>query len=448
MVTLGEPYSVRSEERRRASRRKGRRKGRRRGARRGRTPTAEKLADVERWEAVYPAGVAKEACRLSHRRGVWRFEGGRAVRVGYEIYRGPKNQYGRIEGVLGRSEYGIEIALSVAYLVYVMGLSLDRTCEVLRFFQGLRLGKSQAESLLKHLARDWSEEFDWLCELLTYSAIVHADETSWSLKNVWAFLSENVRLLFFGVGKDRQTLNAILSPERFRGLLISDDARVYDRFEHLQRCWAHLLRKAIALTLQSPDEERYRDLLEGLLAIYRRACRVQRDRRFSPAGRERKVGELEEAVLSLCARHWVEELPEEGPERAYGLLVREIWRLATNKQLFQFVTTEAVPTPKGELMTASGTNNEAERSLRSVAQARKTGRTNKTVTGARRRTVIVSVLESLRQYLETFTFETLLAEVRRWLATGRSCFAELAERLGVPAPRHCVLDVLLPGPSP
>jgi len=69
------------------------------------------------------------------------------------------------------------------------------------------------------------------------------------------------------------------------------------------------------------------------------------------------------------------------------------------EQLFTFVTAEAMEKPNGEMLVVSGKNNEAERTLRSPAQARGTGRTNKTVAGARRQTVIVSVLESLRQHL-------------------------------------------------
>jgi len=34
--------------------------------------------------------------------------------------------------------------------------------------------------------------------LLAVSAVVHADETSWSLNSVWAFLSEKARVLIFG----------------------------------------------------------------------------------------------------------------------------------------------------------------------------------------------------------------------------------------------------------
>ena len=47
-------------------------------------------------------------------RPVWRLENGRAVLVAYEIYRGPKNQYGRIAGVFGRSEFRAEITLAIA----------------------------------------------------------------------------------------------------------------------------------------------------------------------------------------------------------------------------------------------------------------------------------------------------------------------------------------------
>lgn len=76
--------------------------------------------------------------------------------------------------------------------------------------------------------------------------------------------------------------------------------------------------------------------------------------------------------------------------------------------------------PNGETMLVSGTNKEAERTLRSPAQARDTGRTNKTVTGARRQTVIVSVLESLRQHFSTFTLSSVIGEIRRWSETCRS----------------------------
>src|SRR5690606_8631952 len=128
------------------------------------------------------------------------------------------------------------------------------------------------------LSRAWESEFGRLCGLLASSAVVHADETSWSLNSVWAFLSETARVLWFGVHKDADTLRQILDPASFAGIVISDDAAVYANFTQSQKCWAHLLRKAIKLTLLDPANETYRELTDRLLEIYRQACRVQRDR--------------------------------------------------------------------------------------------------------------------------------------------------------------------------
>src|SRR5208283_2984148 len=124
------------------------------------------------------------------------------------------------------------------------------------------------------------------------------DETGWSINSVWAFLSEKVRVLFFGVHKDAETLRQILDPATFAGIVISDDAAVYANFTQSQKCWAHLLRKAIKLTLQEPDNEEYREFTDRLLDIYRKACRVQRDGRLSDAGRATKVGELDDELLA------------------------------------------------------------------------------------------------------------------------------------------------------
>lgn len=442
---LDEPFSMRAEEQRQQGKSGSKPKRKKRG---GRKNTSDKLAQAVRTEKVFPSDVPTEACWLSHTRPVWRLENGRAVRVAYEVYRGPKNQYGRIPGVLGRSEFGLEIVLAIAYQVYFLGLSFDKVCLLLNFFQNLPLRKSQVDALLYQLSRAWESEFDMLCTLLANSLVVHSDETSWSLHSVWAFLSEKVRVLFFGVHKDAATLEQILDPAKFAGLVISDDAAVYANFTQSQKCWAHLLRKAIKLTLLEPANLHYRQFTDRLLEIYRSACRVQSDGRLGDAGRARHVGRLDDEILELCAPAWAAELPKTtGPADDYRLLVKELMRLMLEQQLFTFVTAAAVTTPSGVTTPVSGTNNEAERTLRDPAQARDTGRTTKTPRGARRRTVNVSVLQSLRQQLSTFTLSTLIAEVRRWYETGESCFARLMRKYNLTPPAQSLLDSFFPSPS-
>lgn len=433
---VDEPFSMRAEEQRQEARGKTRKK-RRKPLRRGRLRTADKLALAEREEHVYPQEVDPGQCTLSHSRPLWRLEQGRAVLVAYHVYRAG-NRFGQIPGALGRSEFGLEIVISIAYQVYVLGLSFDKVCALMNFFQGLKLSKSQADALLHRLAREWEDEFETLCTLLAHSAVVYADETSWSIHSVWAFLSEQVRLLFYGVHKDGATLAAVLDPATFAGVVVSDDAAVYANFSTAQKCWAHLLRKAIKLTLQEPDNTTYRDFADALLELYREACRIKRDQRFSDAGRQREVARLEDALLDLCGARWQDETPTPGDtEDAYRRLVNELMRLSLAEELFTFVTDAAV----------DGTNNESERTLRTPAQARQTGRASKTLCGARRQSIVHSVLESLRQQLPAFTLSTVVAEVLRWSHVGRSCFTELAAKLGCSRKERSVLDTVLPQPN-
>jgi transposase len=443
---VDEPFSMRSEEQRQEAR--GKKKPKPKG-RRGRFKTKDKIAQAERTEAIYPECVSPEACYLSHVRPVWRLEERRAVLIAYQVYRSSSGQYGRIPGVLGRSEFGLEIVTEIAYLVYIVGLSFDKVCQLLHFFQNLKLGKSQADALLYRLSRHWEHEFEVLCTLLANSLVVHADETSWSLNSVWAFLSEKGRVLLFGVHKDAETLKKILDPETFAGIVISDDAAVYENFSQAQKCWAHLLRKAIKLTLQDPINEDYRTLTDRLLKIYHEACRVQRDQRLSDAGRTKKVADLDDEILGLCGPMWAADLPPlEGLDNDYRLLINEVFRLMIDQALFTFVTAKPVQQPNGVTKPVDGTNNEAERTLRRPAQARDTGRTNKTSNGARRQTILTSVLESLRLYLTAFTLANVLEELQRWWVDGRSCFEKLLKKLRLKLPEEPIIDRIFPDPSP
>lgn len=85
-------------------------------------------------------------------------------------------------------------------------------------------------------------------------------------------------------------------------------------------------------------------------------------------------------------------------------------RLLLERELFTFVTAKPVEQPNGATQPVGGTNNEAERTLRGPAQTRKTGRTSKTIAGARRQTILTSVLESLRLYLTSFTLSSVIEE--------------------------------------
>jgi hypothetical protein len=409
-TTCSPRYSVEAEEKRRRRKRKKKSPGRR--------PTQFKFAEAQRFHDVYPPGVRRASCRLVRERAVWRLQAGRAVLVGYRVFCGPDGREPRIDGVTPRCEYGLEILVVLAFVVYVIGVSLDKACELLKFFCQLPLSKSQADALLRQLARHWDAEFDTLCALVARAAVVYMDETGWKIGragcSLWTFASQLQRVFLFGCRKDAATLDAILPPDVFTGVAVSDDAAVYrDRFGQAQKCWAHLLRKAIRLALLYPRKTSYQRFLDRLLALYYDAKAAAADRRLGDTGRQQRVAELEGRLCSLCQPHWRATTPQMKPhERDFANLVNELLQRLMDEELFTFVLRPEV----------DPTNNLAERLQRSPAQDRKAGRTSKTAAGARRRSVIVSVLESLRVNLEHFTLAHVLTEVSSWITQGASRF--------------------------
>lgn len=407
---FAEDYSVGTQEKKGRKRRKKRSPGRR--------PKEVKLADVARTEEVYPADLKPEQCSFSHDRLAWRLENGRAVLVRYRIYKGHWGFPAEMPDLLPRSEYGIEVAVILSYLVYAVGVSIDKARMLLDFFCQLRLSRSQANSLLDQLARLWHDEFEALVDLMSLSLVVYIDETGWkvSKKNcyAWVFTTLSHTVLLYGRMRDASVLDEILPRDRFGGIGVSDDYAAYrERFPRSQKCWSHLLRKAIALMLAHPAKRHYRRFFERLLDLYREAKRYQQDRRLGPAAREQRVLGLEDKLGALCTR-WEDELSKDtaADVRAFVNLQRELMRCLGTESLFTFVLVPEV----------EPTNNRSERTFRDTAKARATGQTSKTDHGARRRSVLRSVLTSLKQQLATFTIDTVVAEVVEWRRRGISLF--------------------------
>lgn len=383
----------------------------------GRRSTAEKFAEATEFQDLYPDGADPVQCQLRRERAVWRLLGLRATLVGYRIYVGPDGVEPRIPGVTPRCEYGIEILVVLAYLKFVIGVSLDKACQVMQFFCGLPLKKSQADALLRQLADHWEEEFELLCDLLAHAMMVQMDETGWKIKakkcSLWFFASHLHRVFLFGCRKDADTLETILPPDVFCGVGVSDDAATYHyRFEKAQKCWAHLLRKAIRQCLLYPRRTRYRKFLDALLAIYHDAKEAASSDSLDDAARRRTVRKLEARLLKLIAPWFGDTQQMAPPEKALTNLAFELQRLCIQEELFAFVLERDIPAD----------NNESERSLRGAAADRAAGRTNQTASGARRRTIIVSVLETLRSNLEEFHLASVVEEVTGWMQQGASLF--------------------------
>lgn len=396
------------------------RKKRRRKNSTGRKPKDGKLDRATQTIDLYWHGADGKKCVLRREQFVWRLMDGKATYVHYRIFDEPDStDLPPVDGVRnGKCEYGLEILITLAYLVYWTGVSIDKACGILTFFTGLELSKSQADSLLSQLATDWQIEYDAIAELVAAAAVLYIDETGWKVGRrscyTWIFSTLSTVLFKCGVGRGKAVLNEVLG-EQFDGIGVTDDYSAYQsQFSEHQLCWAHFLRKAIALSLRNPDNRQYKRFVKSLFSIYYDAVRFSRDRRLS-VGRQAKVDKLQSRIRMICRRYG-EVLDDAAPadDAKFVRLQNEL--VDHTEKLFVFVLHPEV----------EATNNRSERQARSEAMARKTARTSKTASGAKRRGVIMSVLASLSKRLEHFTLGSVLSEINHWFETGQSVFrAEL-----------------------
>lgn len=400
---------------------KNKQKKKRRKPSTGRRPRQNKTVLIDDNKQVFPEEVAHEDCVEHRTQCAWRIVDGNARYMCYHIFALPDAQELPIPPGLrtSRSEFGIEIILILAFLHYWIGISLDNARQVIHFFTNLELSKSQADSLLSQLANDWNEQYDAIAELIALQMIVYIDETGWKVGKrscyTWAFSTAMHVLFRCGVGRGKDEAEAVIG-NAFAGIGVTDDYKAYMHlFSEHQLCWAHLIRKAIKLALQHPEEKAYASFLDELCNIYQQGVIYQRDRRLT-VGRENKVQELQERIRALCTLHG-EPIVEGVTSDSMATFIRLQNELCSNLDcLFVFVKHPEV----------EPTNNRSERNVRREAEIRKGGRTSKTPSGARRRSIIMTVLASLQTRFTHFTLGTLLDEVKRWMQQGRSTFqAEL-----------------------
>jgi len=402
---------------------KNKRKRKRRQKSTGRRRHEIKRAMVEDQYDIYWENANPDECVLHRTQFAWRIIDGKACYIGYHIYDLPNSkQLPLPEGLRNsRSEYGIEIILILAFLHYFVGVSIDKARAIMQFFMGLELSKSQADSLLSQLASDWNEQYDTITELIALSLVVYIDETGWKVGKkscyTWVFSTAMHVLFSCGVGRSKTEAERILGP-LFAGIGVTDDYGAYKKlFTSHQLCWAHLIRKAIKLALQHPDEKQYATFLDELFGIYQEAVCCQKDGRLS-IGRAQKALDLQESIRSLCTRQG-ETIDEDIMPDHEATFIRLQNELVDNVDcLFVFV----------EHPEVEPTNNRSERNIRNEAEIRKGGRTSKSEKGAKRRSIIMTVLMSLRTRFTKFTLNILLTEVEQWIEQGCSIFErELAE---------------------
>ncbi len=213
-----------------------------------------------------------------------------------------------------------------------------------------------------------------LVEQLQQADILHVDETHWYVRGKlhWLWVAVTTKTAVFHIGSRRKEELSYLVTEAFIGWLISDGYAAYRSYPKRQRCLAHLIRKAIAITgaINQKAAQIGQWMLDDLRELITTIASASEDNRL--------LRKLLAGLRRVC------HLGKKADHTKLQALAKEI--LNDWDAVVAFVKNPELPP----------TNNEAERALRHAVIARNIGFGTRTREGSLAYSSLLSVIETCR----------------------------------------------------
>jgi transposase len=269
-------------------------------------------------------------------------------------------------------------------------LPLRRTADSLERTYGLSVTPATVLGITERAAEELRPEVMEMAGRVRESPVVNVDETGLSVDGVrywvWVFVTLVDVLIVIRESRGKRVLREVLG-RGFKGVLVCDGWRSYSCFaEHIQRCWAHILREARYVAERVGEAV---PMYEGLKGIYDRLSVWTVDKP-PPELASMLVEEARAEVLRLTEGPW-----SSGEAECFAGKVRN--------GLDGWFTFLAVP-------GVEPTNNRAERMLREVVVQRK-------------------IVGCLRNEKGTAITETLMSLLLTWNMRGLDLKEELGDAL-------------------
>ncbi len=292
-----------------------------------------------------------------------------------------RESQGRGDLELPAAHIGPRARLLAGYCRAHLGISLEKTDDLLRQTFGLKLSRAGTLGHIGWGAALFDPVVKELFGILRTSPVVHADETGWRIdgKNVWAWCFSNPQLALFLIDRHRsaEVVKRALG-DSIPGVLVTDFYAAYSRIDcRKQKCLVHLLRDLYELR-EELSRHHAKKYVEPLIVLLTDAIALSKqrdtmsDRKYQAACR--KIESRLEEIIWQKPKH-----PD--CRRINNRLVRHRFELLT------FLEEADVPAD----------NNLAERDIRSVVAARSDGGVNRSDWGADAFATLKSVIRTCQK---------------------------------------------------
>jgi len=268
---------------------------------------------------------------------------------------------------------GSALATFVAALAMRYRLSRKKIQEFLAEWLGLELGAATINRCIHEFGLASEPVVEDLIKEVRVAELVHADETPWYQNGslLWMWVVTSATAVIFHIGSRRKEELTALLGEAYLGWLVSDGYGAYRDHPRRQRCLAHLIRKAVALSEgnYSTGSAFGRDLARDLRRLIAKVA---------AGGRDPSVTRLLTRIKWNCQCHQYDE----DKVRALARELLNDWNA-----VIAFVDDPTLPP----------TNNDAERALRHAVIARRISYGTRTDEGSRCYAAALSVIETCRK---------------------------------------------------
>ena len=274
-----------------------------------------------------------------------------------------------------KSLYGNQLIANAAILHYAHGMPQGRVSEI----TGVPAGALIA--IFHRLARLFDSVPPKLIQEYRKAPAKHADETGWRTngKNGYAWLFATPTLSLFQFGKNRSAAvpQQLFGKNKSPGVLVVDRYNGYNKVPcSIQYCYAHLLREVQNLEKEFPQETEIQTFVDTAAPLLAKAMSLNQknisDQKFYAQAKKLKT--KIKAAMNDPAHH-------------LGIRkIQDIFR-EQKKRLYHWADDRRVPAH----------NNLAERDLRPSVIARKVSFGSNSAAGADTRSVITTVIHTLKK---------------------------------------------------
>lgn len=278
-------------------------------------------------------------------------------------------------GVLAKSLYGNQLIANSIVMHYLNGVPMGRIC------RDLGISDGSLTEVFGRIGRLFEGVPDTLISEYRQAAVKHADETGWRTNGrngyAWLFATPDLSIFQFGKSRSAKVPQAVFGSDELPGVLVVDRYAGYNKVPcAIQYCYAHLLRDVQDLEkefAEDPEVQRFVAVVAPLLAL-------------AMGLRSQPIGDEEFSARAVQLRSEIKSAMEQ-PAKHAG--IRRIQDIFTEHEprMYLWADNRAVPAD----------NNLAERDLRPSVIARKVSFGSVTDAGARVRSILTTVVTTLRK---------------------------------------------------